>query len=38
MGFAANGLPRAVQLARPMYRDDVVLRARRGRSKWRSPS
>ena len=36
-GFAANGLPRALQLARPMYRDDVVLRARRGRSKWRSP-
>jgi aspartyl-tRNA(Asn)/glutamyl-tRNA(Gln) amidotransferase subunit A len=29
MGFAANGLPRAVQLAGPMYRDDIVLRAAR---------
>jgi aspartyl-tRNA(Asn)/glutamyl-tRNA(Gln) amidotransferase subunit A len=29
MGFAANCLPRAVQLAGPMYRDDVVLRAAR---------
>lgn len=29
MGFAASGLPRAVQLAGPMYRDDIVLRAAR---------
>jgi aspartyl-tRNA(Asn)/glutamyl-tRNA(Gln) amidotransferase subunit A len=29
MGVAANGLPRAVQLAGPMYRDDIVLRAAR---------
>jgi len=29
MGFAANGLPRAVQLAAAMYRDDIVLRAAR---------
>jgi aspartyl-tRNA(Asn)/glutamyl-tRNA(Gln) amidotransferase subunit A len=29
MGFAANGLPRAVQLASAMYRDDIVLRAAR---------
>jgi aspartyl-tRNA(Asn)/glutamyl-tRNA(Gln) amidotransferase subunit A len=29
MGFSANGLPRAVQLAAPMYRDDLVLRAAR---------
>jgi aspartyl-tRNA(Asn)/glutamyl-tRNA(Gln) amidotransferase subunit A len=29
MGFAANGLPRAVQLAGPIYRDDIVLRAAR---------
>ena len=29
MGFSANGLPRAVQLAGPMYRDDIVLRAAR---------
>jgi aspartyl-tRNA(Asn)/glutamyl-tRNA(Gln) amidotransferase subunit A len=29
MGFAQNGLPRAVQLAAPLYRDDLVLRAGR---------
>jgi aspartyl-tRNA(Asn)/glutamyl-tRNA(Gln) amidotransferase subunit A len=29
MGFAQNGLPRAVQLAAPLYRDDLVLRAAR---------
>jgi aspartyl-tRNA(Asn)/glutamyl-tRNA(Gln) amidotransferase subunit A len=29
MGVAANGLPRAVQLAAAMYRDDLVLRAAR---------
>jgi aspartyl-tRNA(Asn)/glutamyl-tRNA(Gln) amidotransferase subunit A len=29
MGFAANGLPRSVQLAAAMYRDDLVLRAAR---------
>jgi aspartyl-tRNA(Asn)/glutamyl-tRNA(Gln) amidotransferase subunit A len=29
MGFAANGLPRAVQLAAALYRDDLVLRAAR---------
>jgi aspartyl-tRNA(Asn)/glutamyl-tRNA(Gln) amidotransferase subunit A len=29
MGFTAAGLPRAVQLAGPMYRDDIVLRAAR---------
>ncbi len=29
MGFATNGLPRAVQLAGPLYRDDLVLRAAR---------
>jgi aspartyl-tRNA(Asn)/glutamyl-tRNA(Gln) amidotransferase subunit A len=29
MGFTASGLPRAVQLAGPMYRDDIVLRAAR---------
>jgi aspartyl-tRNA(Asn)/glutamyl-tRNA(Gln) amidotransferase subunit A len=29
MGFAPNGLPRAVQLAAGMYRDDLVLRAAR---------
>jgi aspartyl-tRNA(Asn)/glutamyl-tRNA(Gln) amidotransferase subunit A len=29
MGFSANGLPRAVQLAGPLYRDDLVLRAAR---------
>jgi aspartyl-tRNA(Asn)/glutamyl-tRNA(Gln) amidotransferase subunit A len=29
MGFAANGLPRAVQIAGPLYRDDAVLRAAR---------
>jgi aspartyl-tRNA(Asn)/glutamyl-tRNA(Gln) amidotransferase subunit A len=29
MGFAPNGLPRAVQLAAAMYRDDLVLRAAR---------
>jgi aspartyl-tRNA(Asn)/glutamyl-tRNA(Gln) amidotransferase subunit A len=29
MGFAANGLPRAVQLAAGMYRDDLLLRAAR---------
>ncbi len=29
MGFAASGLPRAVQLAAPLYRDDLVLRAAR---------
>ena len=29
MGFTAAGLPRAVQLAAPMYRDDIVLRAAR---------
>mgnify|MGYP003365458621 CR=1 FL=1 len=31
MGVAANGLPRSVQLAGPLYRDDVVLRAARTR-------
>jgi aspartyl-tRNA(Asn)/glutamyl-tRNA(Gln) amidotransferase subunit A len=29
MGFTANGLPRAVQLAAALYRDDLVLRAAR---------
>ena len=29
MGFAANGLPRSVQFAAPLYRDDLVLRAAR---------
>ena len=29
MGFAQNGLPRAVQIAAPLYRDDLVLRAAR---------
>lgn len=29
MGFAPNGLPRAVQLAAAIYRDDLVLRAAR---------
>jgi aspartyl-tRNA(Asn)/glutamyl-tRNA(Gln) amidotransferase subunit A len=29
MGFTASGLPRAVQLAAPIYRDDLVLRAAR---------
>ena len=29
MGFAPNGLPRAVQLAAGLYRDDLVLRAAR---------
>jgi aspartyl-tRNA(Asn)/glutamyl-tRNA(Gln) amidotransferase subunit A len=29
MGFAQNGLPRSVQIAAPMYRDDLVLRAAR---------
>ena len=29
MGFTANGLPRSVQLAAPLYRDDLVLRAAR---------
>jgi aspartyl-tRNA(Asn)/glutamyl-tRNA(Gln) amidotransferase subunit A len=29
MGFAANGLPRSVQLAAALYRDDLVLRAAR---------
>ena len=29
MGFAANGLPRSVQLAAGLYRDDLVLRAAR---------
>ena len=29
MGFAANGLPRAVQLAAALYRDDLVLRGAR---------
>jgi aspartyl-tRNA(Asn)/glutamyl-tRNA(Gln) amidotransferase subunit A len=29
MGFGANGLPRSVQLAAAMYRDDIVLRAAR---------
>ena len=29
MGFAPNGLPRAVQMAAAMYRDDLVLRAAR---------
>jgi aspartyl-tRNA(Asn)/glutamyl-tRNA(Gln) amidotransferase subunit A len=29
MGFTAAGLPRAVQLAAPLYRDDMVLRAAR---------
>jgi Asp-tRNA(Asn)/Glu-tRNA(Gln) amidotransferase A subunit family amidase len=29
MDFATNGLPRAVQLAGAIYRDDVVLRAAR---------
>jgi aspartyl-tRNA(Asn)/glutamyl-tRNA(Gln) amidotransferase subunit A len=29
MGFAANGLPRSVQVAAALYRDDLVLRAAR---------
>ncbi len=29
MGFTANGLPRSVQLAAALYRDDLVLRAAR---------
>jgi len=29
MGFAANGLPRSVQLAAALYRDDLVLRGAR---------
>ena len=29
MGFSPNGLPRAVQIAGPLYRDDLVLRAAR---------
>jgi aspartyl-tRNA(Asn)/glutamyl-tRNA(Gln) amidotransferase subunit A len=29
MGFAQNGLPRSVQLAAALYRDDIVLRAAR---------
>ena len=29
MGFANNGLPRSVQFAAPLYRDDLVLRAAR---------
>jgi aspartyl-tRNA(Asn)/glutamyl-tRNA(Gln) amidotransferase subunit A len=29
MGFDENGLPRSVQLAGPLYRDDLVLRAAR---------
>ena len=29
MGFASNGLPRSVQLAAALYRDDLVLRAAR---------
>jgi len=29
MGFAPNRLPCAVQLAGPLYRDDLVLRAAR---------
>jgi aspartyl-tRNA(Asn)/glutamyl-tRNA(Gln) amidotransferase subunit A len=29
MGFTANGLPRAVQVAAALYRDDLVLRAAR---------
>ena len=29
MGFTAAGLPRAVQLAAPLYRDDLLLRAAR---------
>ena len=29
MGFAANGLPRSVQIAAALYRDDMVLRAAR---------
>jgi len=29
MGFAANGLPRSVQVAAAIYRDDLVLRAAR---------
>jgi len=29
MGFAANGLPRSVQIAAALYRDDLVLRAAR---------
>ena len=29
MGFAANGLPRSVQLSAAVYRDDMVLRAAR---------
>jgi aspartyl-tRNA(Asn)/glutamyl-tRNA(Gln) amidotransferase subunit A len=29
MGFAANGLPRSVQLASALYRDDLVLRGAR---------
>jgi aspartyl-tRNA(Asn)/glutamyl-tRNA(Gln) amidotransferase subunit A len=29
MGFAPNGLPRAVQIAAALYRDDLVLRAAR---------
>ena len=29
MGFAENGLPRSVQIAAALYRDDLVLRAAR---------
>ena len=29
LGFHANGLPRSVQIAGPLYRDDLVLRAAR---------
>jgi aspartyl-tRNA(Asn)/glutamyl-tRNA(Gln) amidotransferase subunit A len=29
IGFGADGMPRAVQLAAPLYRDDLVLRAAR---------
>jgi aspartyl-tRNA(Asn)/glutamyl-tRNA(Gln) amidotransferase subunit A len=29
MGLASNGLPRSIQLAAPLYRDDLVLRAAR---------
>ena len=29
MGFHGNGLPRSVQLAAPLYRDDLVLKAAR---------
>jgi aspartyl-tRNA(Asn)/glutamyl-tRNA(Gln) amidotransferase subunit A len=29
MGFGENGLPRSVQLAAALYRDDLVLRAAR---------